>query len=52
MLGGLMVQSCFEEGFFTFEVEVFVFERLRVVQKHTMEQCEVSNGSPEIVGIV
>lgn len=37
---------------FRFEVQVFVLERLRLAQNHTMELCEVTNGSPEIVGIV
>lgn len=53
MLRDLMVQNCFEKVFFfRSEVQVSVFKWLRVVQNHTMKQCEFTNGSPEIVGIV
>lgn len=35
-----------------FEAQGFVFEWLRVVQNHTAEICEVTIGSPEMIGVL
>lgn len=53
MLENLVVQNSFEEGFFFFFCAfVFVFDWLTAVQNHTMELCEVTDGSPETGGII
>lgn len=50
MVENLVVQNSFKEGFFC--AQVFVFDWLMVVQTHTMELCEVTDGSPETGGII